>query len=52
MNVGTLLRWGLRWSDRIGDRPRRLDDVRLLREIRILRLFDHASRSASGVPAS
>jgi hypothetical protein len=52
MNIGTLLGWGLRRTDRIGDRSRRFDHVRLLREIRILRLLDHASTRAIEVPAT
>ena len=52
MNIGTLLGWGLRRSDRIGDGTRRFDDVRLRREIRIRRLLYHDARRAIEVPAT
>ena len=52
MNVRALLGWRLRGSDRIGDASRRLDDVRLLRQVRILWLLDHAVQRASAVPAT
>ncbi len=52
MNIGTLLGRGLRRSDRIGHGARRFDDVRLLRQIRSLRLLDHALIRAIEVPAT
>lgn len=52
MNVGTLFGRRLRRGNRVSDRALRLDDVRLLRQVWILRLFDHRHRRASVVPPS
>ena len=52
MNVRTLFRRRLRRGNRVGDRALRLDDVGLLRQVRILRLFNHVVGRASVVPPS